>query len=157
MCIRDSGTVKLTIFQEASSVDSASSTAGLITNKRSIESNVLVQDGGIVVLGGLLDDKYAGNKDRVPGLSDLPLFGGLFKSESRKREKTNLMVFLRPVVIRDASGTDLIANQRYEQMRNLQLQGQPVSSTTVPINAAAVMSEAVPAPTKPAAKPAAAQ
>jgi len=155
--ISENGTVKLTIFQEASSVDSASSTAGLITNKRSIESNVLVQDGGIVVLGGLLDDKYAGNKDRVPGLSDLPLFGGLFKSESRKREKTNLMVFLRPVVIRDASGTDLIANQRYEQMRNLQLQGQPVSSTTVPINAAAVMSEAVPAPTKPAAKPAAAQ
>ena len=155
--ISENGTVKLTIFQEASSVDAASSSAGLITNKRSIESNVLVQDGGIVVLGGLLEDNYTGNKDRVPGLSDLPLFGGLFKSESRSRAKTNLMVFLRPVVIRDASGTDLIANQRYEQMRNLQLQGQPVSSTTVPINAAAVMSEAVPAPTKPAAKPAAAQ
>ncbi len=148
--ISENGTVKMTIYQEVSSVDAASSSAGLITNKRSIESNVLVQDGGIVVLGGLLDDKYSGNKDRVPGLSDLPLFGGLFKSESRSRAKTNLMVFLRPLVIRDASGGDALANSRYEQMRNLQMQGQPASSTTVPINEAAVMSEAVRAQAKPA-------
>jgi general secretion pathway protein D len=160
--ISENGTVKLTIYQEVSSVDSASSTAGLITNKRSIESNVVVQDGGIVVLGGLLDDKYSGNKDRVPGLSDIPLLGALFRSEQRSRAKTNLMVFLRPLVVRDASSSEALANQRYDQMRNLQMQGQPISSNTVPINESAIMAPGkimqtppTPAPATPSAQPSA--
>ena len=89
--ISENGTVKLAIFQEVSSVQPSSinSTTGLITNKRSIESNVLVEDGAIVVLGGLLQDEYAGNENKVPGLGDVPFFGNLFKNESRTRKKTN--------------------------------------------------------------------
>jgi len=78
---------------------------------------VLVEDGAIVVLGGLLQDEYAGNNDRVPGLADIPIFGNLFKSEARSRKKTNLMVFLRPVVVRDAAGAEALSAGRYDQMR----------------------------------------
>ena len=103
--ISETGTVKLTIFQEVSSVvaNSVGSSTGLITNKRSIESNVLVDDGSIIVLGGLLSDEYSGAASQVPAFGDIPVIGWLFKSESRTRTKKNLMVFLRPVVMRDAA------------------------------------------------------
>jgi general secretion pathway protein D len=103
--ISENGTVKLTIFQEVSSVQASTANAanGPTTNKRTIESNVLVDDGSIVVLGGLLQDEYAGSTEKVPGLGDIPILGALFRSETRSRKKTNLMVFLRPVVIRDAT------------------------------------------------------
>lgn len=139
--ISENGTIKLAIFQEVSSVQASSlnSPSGLITNKRSIESNVLVDDGAIVVLGGLLQDEYAGNQERVPGLADLPLIGGLFKSETRSRKKTNLMVFLRPMVIRDAAAADALTMGRYDQMRAAQLAAQPPVSAVIPINASPVM------------------
>ena len=139
--ISESGTVKLAIFQEVSSVQASSinSATGLITNKRSIESNVLVDDGAIVVLGGLLQDEYSGNQDKVPGLGDLPFIGHLFKSESRSRKKTNLMVFLRPVVVRNAADSDALAQGRYDLMRNNQINAQPVPSSTMPINGSAVL------------------
>ncbi|MFZ3220046.1 MAG: type II secretion system secretin GspD, partial [Rhodoferax sp.] len=94
--ISENGTVKLAIYQEVSSVLASTINAanGPTTNKRTIESNVLVEDGAIVVLGGLLQDEYAGNQEKVPGLGDVPFFGALFKSEGRSRKKTNLMVFL---------------------------------------------------------------
>ena len=158
--ISENGTVKLTIFQEVSSVQASSvnSATGLITNKRSIESNVLVDDGSIVVLGGLLQDEYSGNSDRVPGLADIPFLGALFRSEARGRKKTNLMVFLRPVVIRDASGSDALSSSRYDQIRGVQQGAQPVPSTTMPINEAPVLPPAPVAPAKPvAATPAAAK
>ena len=124
--ISETGTVKLTIFQEVSSIDyTKSSTAGLITNKRSIESNVLVDDGAIIVLGGLLSDEYAGASSQVPALGDIPVLGWLFKSESRTRTKKNLMVFLRPVVMRDAAASDTLSNNRYQQMMGLQQTAQP--------------------------------
>ena len=153
--ISENGTVRLSIFQEVSSVDPASvnSASGLITNKRSFESNVLVDDGSIVVLGGLLQDTYSGNADRVPGLADIPFLGALFRSESRSRKKTNLMVFLRPVVIRDASGSDALSNSRYEQMRGVQQGAQPLPSTAMPINESGVMPAFVSKPAK--GKPAA--
>jgi general secretion pathway protein D len=153
--ISENGTVKLSIFQEVSTVQASSvnSATGLITNKRSIESNVLVEDGSIVVLGGLLQDTYSGNNDRVPGLADIPILGALFRSESRSRSKTNLMVFLRPVVIRDANASDALSNGRYEQMRGIQQDSQPLPSRALPINGSAVLPEvpppapkAVPAP-----------
>jgi general secretion pathway protein D len=139
--ISENGTVKLSIFQEVSSVAASSlnSTTGLITNKRSIESNVLVDDGAIVVLGGLLQDEYSGNSDRVPGLADIPFFGALFKSDARSRKKTNLMVFLRPVVVRDAASSDALSAARYGQIRDAQQQAQPVNSTVIPINEAPVL------------------
>ncbi len=139
--ISENGSVKLTIFQEVSSVQASSvnSASGLITNKRSIESNVLVQDGEIIVLGGLLSDEYSGNQEKVPGLADVPFLGHLFKAETRSRKKTNLMVFLRPVVVRDTAATLAYSNDRYEMMRNSQLQAQPAASVTVPINENAVL------------------
>ncbi len=139
--ISENGTIKLQIYQEVSSVQNSSvgATSGLITNKRSIESTVLVDDGAIVVLGGLLQDTYAGNQDKVPGVADIPFFGNLFKSESRSRTKTNLMVFLRPVVIRDAQSSEALSLDRYELMRAQEKEAQPVRSSTVPVNESAVM------------------
>ena len=133
--VSENGTIKMTIYQEVSSVDKTeSNTAGLITNKRSIETNVLVQDGGIVVLGGLLQDEYTGNQEKVPGLADIPLLGGLFRSEARSRKKTNLMVFLRPVIMRDAAASDALAVSRYDMMRSTQSAAQPTPSVMLPIN-----------------------
>ena len=139
--ISENGTVKMAIFQEVSSVQpgSVNSVTGLITNKRSIESNVLVEDGAIIVLGGLLQDEYAGNQEKVPGLGDVPVFGNLFKSESRSRKKTNLMVFLRPVVVRDSTATQALSMDRYDFMRTNQQQAQPVNSALVPINDSPVL------------------
>ncbi len=144
--VSENGTVRMQIFQEVSSVDPATLTSpqGITTNKRSIESNVLVEDGGIVVLGGLLQDEYSGNEQKVPGVGDIPVFGNLFKAQTRSRNKTNLMVFLRPVVLRDAPGTDQISLDRYDLMRGAQAAGQPTSSVLVPINGAAVMPPASP-------------
>jgi type II secretory pathway component GspD/PulD (secretin) len=104
--INDNGTVRLTIYQEASSVKAGTEKDlnGPTTNKRQIESNVLVDDGGVIVLGGLLQDQYSGNEQKVPGLGDVPVIGNLFRTETRSRSKTNLMVFLRPVIMRDSHG-----------------------------------------------------
>ncbi len=153
--ISENGTVKLSIFQEVSSVaaSSVNSATGLITNKRSIESNVLVEDGAIVVLGGLLQDEYAGNSDRVPGLADIPIFGALFKSDSRSRKKTNLMVFLRPVVVRDAASSDALSAARYGQIREVQQQSQPVNSAVMPINEAPMLPPNPTTPNPARAKP----
>jgi general secretion pathway protein D len=139
--ISENGTVKLSIYQEVSNVlaSSVNSTTGLITNKRSIESNVLVEDGQIVVLGGLLQDEYSGNTEQVPGLGNVPIIGNLFKNQSRGRKKTNLMVFLRPVVVRDARQTEALAQDRYDMMRGLQQQAQPAPSQVLGINEAPVL------------------
>jgi len=144
--ISENGTVKLTIYQEVSTIQASTrkDANGPTTNKRSIESTVLVADGSIVVLGGLLQDEYASSQDKIPLLGDLPVVGNLFKSETRKRNKTNLMVFLRPVVVRDAASTDALSLDRYELMRSSQQQAQPTSSVSVPVNDAAILP---PAPT----------
>jgi general secretion pathway protein D len=141
--ISENGTVKLQIYQEVSRLDPASinSATGLITNKRSIESSVLVEDGGIVVLGGLLQDDFGNSQERVPGLSDVPLFGNLFRADSRSRKKTNLMVFLRPVVVRDGASTENLSLSRYEQMRSVQIEATPSSSPGLPAIGSPVLPE----------------
>ncbi len=146
--ISENGTVRLAISQEVSTVQASTINAanGPTTNKRSIDTNVLVADGSIVVLGGLLQDEYAGNQEKVPGLGDIPLFGNLFKSETRSRRKTNLMVFLRPVVVRDASASDSLSVDRYDLMRSLQQGAQPQASMAVPVNEAPQMPELQPRP-----------
>jgi len=88
------------------------------------------------VLGGLLQDSYTGNAEKVPGLSSVPLVGNLFKSESRARTKTNLMVFLHPVVVRDAQATDQLSMDRYDLMRSGQKNNQPQANSMVPIDEA---------------------
>ena len=148
--ISEDGSVKLQVFQEVSSIDPSTLTNanGPTTNKRSIESNVVVEDGAIVVLGGLLTDEYSGGVEKVPGLGDLPIFGNLFKGEKRGRTKTNLMVFLRPVVVRDAASTDTLSLDRYDMMRGAQKDAQPTQSMMVPINAGPVLPLQLPLPAR---------
>ena len=156
--ISENGTVKMQIFQEVSSIDSkSSSTAGLITNKRSIESSVLVDDGSIVVLGGLLQDDTTNSQEKVPGLGDIPIFGNLFKAETRSRKKTNLMVFLRPVVVRDGAATEALSLGRYEQMRLNQQGFQPTPTGALPVQGSAVLPPAPPTSAAPASDGAAAK
>jgi general secretion pathway protein D len=152
--ISENGTIKMQIYQEVSNVDPATraSINGPTTNKRSIESSVLVDDGGIVVIGGLLQDEYTGGTEKVPGLGDIPIFGNLFKSESRTRKKTNLMIFLRPVVVRSAEDTANLSLDRYDLMRVLQKDAQPTPSSVLQINEAPVMP-----PQSPASRPASPQ
>ena len=122
--ISENGAIRLKIYQESSSVDSISN-EGLITNKRSIETNVIVDDGAIVVLGGLLDDRNTDTESKVPLLGDIPGIGSLFKTENRKRKKTNLMIFLRPTIVRTEQETRALSNARYEDLRAQQLANQP--------------------------------
>lgn len=120
--ITDGGLVKLQIYQESSSVvqGTLAQQQGPTTNVRSIETNVLVNDGQIIVLGGLLEDNYGDGVQKVPGLGDLPLIGGLFRYENKRRGKTNLLVFLRPYVMRTAGATDRITQDRYSFIRDEQ-------------------------------------
>jgi general secretion pathway protein D len=121
--ITEAGTVKLAIFQEVSSVTRDKAlvqSADIITNKRSLESTILVDDGQIVVLGGLIQDDQQSAIDKVPLLGDIPWIGGLFRYETRNRRRTNLMVFLRPVVLKTEASARSLTADRYEYIRNLQ-------------------------------------
>ena len=131
--ISENGTVKMAIYQEVSKIDgnTLSNVNGPSTSKRSIESNVVVDDGAIIVIGGLLEDSYQQGQDKVPVMGDLPLVGGLFRSENRSRTKTNLMVFLRPIVVRDNATSDALMVDRYEAIRALQQATQPPSSVVM--------------------------
>lgn len=118
--VSEGGSVKLQIYQEISSLRPTTTASDVITDKRSIESTVLVDDGRILVLGGLIQDTMQDGIDKVPLLGDIPLFGHLFKSETRKRMKTNLMVFLRPYVLRDTAAADGVTSERYDFIRQKQ-------------------------------------
>lgn len=135
--ISETGTVKMQIFQEVSSVvaSTVNNVNGPTTTKRSIESNVLVDDGNIIVLGGLLSDEYSNSQEKVPGLGDVPVLGNLFKSEVRSRRKTNLMVFLRPSVVRDQLSSDALTADRYDALRALQQTTQQPSTDNPMLNA----------------------
>lgn len=115
--IMQGGTVKLQIYQEVSSVvASATTSAGFITNKRSIESNILVDENQIVVLGGLIQDSVNDVQSKTPLLGDIPILGNLFRYETRQHTKTNLMVFIRPYIMYQSDGYQKITDERYEQM-----------------------------------------
>ena len=131
--ISEGGTVKLDIYQEVSTVDTrASVSAGTVTNKRAIDTSILLDDGQIMVLGGLLQDGYSQSNDAVPWLSDIPGLGALFRNEKRSVSKTNLMVFLRPYIIRDSGAGRSITLNRYEFMRRAQGGLQPEHSWAMP-------------------------
>ncbi len=141
--IGDGGTVRMTIFQESSSLSDkvapGTSNAGPSTDKRSIESTVVVDDGQIIVLGGLIEDKFTEKKSKVPLLGDIPGIGALFRSESRTKTRTNLMVFLRPIVMREATTANKISLDRYDLMRGQQQDAQPRPSVLMPINESPVL------------------
>jgi general secretion pathway protein D len=121
--VSEAGAVKMKLYQEISAVTrdrAIVQSADIITNKRSLESTILVDDGQVVVLGGLIQDDQGASIDKVPFLGDIPYLGSLFKYESRNRKRTNLMVFIRPVVLKDEKGAASLTADRYEYIRNLQ-------------------------------------
>jgi general secretion pathway protein D len=132
--VGEGGTVRMTVFQEKSDVESTSSTQGPTTTKSSIETTVVVDDGQTLVLGGLLSDSYNDGDTKVPILGDIPVLGNLFKSRARERAKKNLMVFLRPVVMRTQDDSNSLTMDRYEYMRQRQVASQPAMSAVLPIN-----------------------
>jgi general secretion pathway protein D len=121
--ISEGGTVKLAIVQEVSNVDSTSNPAGIITNVRSLSTNVLAEDGQIIALGGLIGDDTKEGVEKVSFLGDLPIIGNLFKYKKQERKKTNLMVFLRPTVIRNAEQSSSVSLDRYDYLRTQYLRG----------------------------------
>ncbi|WP_348700250.1 type II secretion system secretin GspD [Duganella fentianensis] len=131
--ISEGGTIKMAIYHETSSVDKSTLTAsaGITLNKRVIENNVIADDGQIIVLGGLIEDTEGDGTDKVRGLGDIPVLGNLFKYQTRTRKKTNLMVFLRPVVIRNKEQSTSLATDRYDYMRAAQEAVKPADSILV--------------------------
>lgn len=125
--INAGGSVTLFIRQEVSSINGIlSSNAGdLILDKRELETTLVVDDGDIAVAGGLLDQNDRISMDRVPYLSDVPLIGGLFRSESRQRGRTNLMIFIRPTIIRSPADAQRLAADRWGYMRQEQMRVAP--------------------------------
>jgi general secretion pathway protein D len=123
--ITDENTILLKIEQEASGIAAAAaqvSANDLVTNKRTISTRVLVDDGGMIVLGGLIEDRLIESEQRVPGLGRIPLLGNLFRVRNTQKTKTNLMVFIRPKILRDEQQAAFETNSKYNYMRGLQQQ-----------------------------------
>ncbi len=119
--INEGNALRLDIEQEVSSLSDSTAASDLITSKRSIKTNVMVDDGQIVVLGGLIREEVRENVQKVPLLGDIPLLGYLFKSRSTDVDTTNLMVFIHPVILRDGTLTSEYTNRKYNYMRALQM------------------------------------
>jgi general secretion pathway protein D len=115
--ISEGGTVRLAIYIEDSSVAAGTSGDNLVLNKRSFQTNVLVEDGSFVVISGLIQDQADETQNKVPILGDLPLIGRLFRYDKRDHTKTQTMVFLRPTIIRDETAASDIALNRYDYIR----------------------------------------
>lgn len=147
--ISEGGTVRLQIYQEVSSIDDRSNPAGVITNKRAVASTVLVDDGQIVVIGGLIQDAVTEGVDQVPVLGSIPWIGGLFRSRTRSHSKTNLMIFLRPTLVRDSQRADVFTSQRYDYILGEQIRARPVPSAVLPD----MMSPVLPPRTAPVTPP----
>jgi general secretion pathway protein D len=120
--INEGSGVRLTIEQNQSSLSSAAGAVDLVTNTRTILTSVFVEDGDILVLGGLLDDKVLENEQRVPVLGKIPGLGWLFRSRSTDRTKVNLTVFIRPTILRDGADARFQTNAKYNYLRGLQQQ-----------------------------------
>jgi general secretion pathway protein D len=123
--INDGGTVVLKISQEVSNLAASSeqvlaASQGLITNKRTITTNVMAEDGGIIVLGGLLSDEATEEKSQVPFLGSIPILGELFKTRSVNKKKSNLMFFVRPRILRDGVDAAIETNAKYNYLRGQQ-------------------------------------
>ncbi|GGW90720.1 type II secretion system secretin GspD [Alteromonas halophila] len=131
--INEGDAVQLLIEQEVSSVSGATS-VDISINKREIKTTVIVDDGGTIVLGGLIDEDVQESVSKVPLLGDIPILGHLFKSTSTSKRKTNLMVFIRPTIVRDGATMNEISHRKYNYIRALQLkrmqQGVPLMPNT---------------------------
>lgn len=110
-------TVRLDIVQEVSSIAESTSASDVITNKREIKTKVMVEDNGLVVLGGLIGDESTTSDQRVPLLGDIPVVGRLFRSDSTRRVKQNLMVFIRPRIVRDGQTLAQLSSEKYSNLK----------------------------------------
>ena len=151
--ISEGGTVKMIISQEVSDVDSVSNPSGIITNKRSLDTTVLVDNGQTLVLGGLISDRVVKGEFKVPLLGDIPILGWLFKYETRKSTKSNLMIFIRPTIVRTAAASQGLTQDRYDDVRNEQELTQMPWNLILPSLPVPVLPElkTVPATSSPAA------
>jgi general secretion pathway protein D len=122
--ITEGGTVKLNLYQEVSRVQDTSA-AGPILSKRALESSVVVDDQQIVVLGGLIQDSMSDGTQKVPYAGDVPVFGSLFRYDNRSRQKTNLMIFLKPTIVRNTSAGQELTSERYDYLRGEQVRIAP--------------------------------
>ena len=141
--IGENGTVRMTVYEENSAVDPNFAT-NQITTKTSVETYITVDDGAMVVLGGLTRDEYGDNVNGVPLLSSIPIIGNLFKSSTRSRHKQTLMLFLRPIVMRDQSDLNKLTVDRYNQIRAQQQSFQPDTSYVMRINDTPVIPQVKP-------------
>jgi len=125
--INAGGSITLFLRQEVSSINGVLTrgASDLVLNKRELETTLVVDDGEIAVAGGLLDQNDRLSVDKVPGLGDVPVLGNLFKSTSRQRGRTNLMVFIRPTIIRTPGDAQQLSADRWGYMRGEQLRSQP--------------------------------
>jgi general secretion pathway protein D len=139
--IGEGGVIRMTVFQENSSVvgSTLTNTNGPTTNKNSVETTIVADDGQIMVLGGQMKEEYTDGENKVPVLGDVPMMGNLFKNSSRERKKSVMLVFLRPVVIRDAAAASSLSLDRYEAIRAQQLATQPEKKTLMTVNDAPVL------------------
>ena len=122
--ITEGGTIRLGIYQEVSRVQDSSS-AGPILSKRALESSVVIDDQQIVVLGGLIQDSLTDGTEKLPYAGDIPVFGSLFRYDTRARQKTNLMIFLKPTIVRTTNDGRELTSERYDYLRGEQLQSIP--------------------------------
>lgn len=140
--INEGNAVKLEIEQEVSSISPSSASASdIITNKRNIKTTVMVEDGRTVVLGGLIDDDLQQSSQKVPVLGDVPVLGKAFRYQKTTKVKRNLMVFLRPVIVRDAATQARISGSKYSYIRAQQLEMRNKGTPLMPDEVAPVLPE----------------
>ena len=120
--INEGNTIKMQILQEISSLTAATIGVDIITNKREITTNVMVEDDQILVLGGLIDDQLRESEAKIPGLGDIPLLGWLFKYKTVDKVKQNLMVFIHPTILRNEAKQSQITGEKYNFMRQKQIE-----------------------------------
>jgi len=118
--INEGDTVQMVIEQEVSSVIPGTIEQGIATRKRAIKTSVLVDDGGILILGGLIADEVSDTESKVPLLGDIPVIGFLFRTENTTKTKQNLMVFLRPTILRDHKDATFVTNEKYTHLRGVE-------------------------------------
>lgn len=131
--INSGGAIKMDLRVEVSSIAGpvSSSFNDLILNKREVENTITVDEGEIVGIGGLLDDNERRTIEKIPFLGDLPLIGNLFRSRGRVRNKTNLMIFIRPTILRSAADARAVAARRFDYIRDQQLAQNPAREPTI--------------------------
>lgn len=160
--VGENGTVRIKVYQENSSVvdGTGSSANGPTIDKSAVETSVTLEDGQALVLSGMLKDEYSDGENKVPGLGDIPFLGNLFKNQSRNRSKSNMMIFLRPVVLRTPESANAVTLDRYDAIRAYQQDVQPAKTLVLPNTGAPLLPErpasspALPTPPRPASEPA---